>query len=821
MLAARWTTAALLVAATTTAARADAPVDYTREIKPILRQHCVTCHGAKVTKGKLRLDTADLAIKGGSSGPAVVPGKASESYLIDAVKGINGATKMPLKGTPLSAKQVELLILWIDQGAKHPSNEKPDVHPLDHWAWKTPVRPPLPEVKDHQWVRNAIDQFILARLEQDGIRPSPEADKVTLIRRLYFDLLGLPPTIAEVDAFVADDRPDAYERLVDRVLASPHYGERWARHWLDAARYGDTNGFTIDGPRQIWKYRDWVINALNKDLPFDQFALQQMAGDMIPGATVESKTATGFHRNTLINEEGGIDVEQFRDEAVADRVSTTGTVFLGLTLGCARCHDHKFDPITTKEFYQLFAFLNNQSETNLNLTSAENAARKQQIRDKITRIEDELDPLLKAWGAKLTEAERAKLPKDLLSILNLRPDQRSNVQKKTLSDYFKKKVPEFKASFDQIDALTKEEPKFPTTMVLQELSKPRETYIHIQGDFTRKGDKVTPGVPAIMHALSAEKPNRLDLGRWLVDPKNPLIGRVTVNRLWQQYFGRGIVETENDFGTQGTPPSHPELLDWLAVDFVEHGWSLKHMHRLIVTSSTYRQSSRARPDLREIDADNKLLARQSRLRLDAEIVRDNALAVSGLLNPSLGGASVYPPQPEGIYQFTQVKRVWTASSGPDRYRRGLYTYWQRSAPYPALTVFDAPDGTSTCTRRIRSNTPLQALTLLNDMAYLDLARGLAARLLREGPDDDHGRIVFGFRLCMGRQPTDSEAKRLAAYLQLQLTEFAAAPKDARALLVAGTPKGPSLPADADVARWAAWTCYARVLLNLDEFITRE
>jgi mono/diheme cytochrome c family protein len=801
---------------------ADGPVDYLRDIKPIFRQHCVSCHGAKETKARLRLDTAASAIKGGTSGPAVVPGKVADSLLIDAVKGINGATRMPQKGAALTAKQIALLTAWIDQGAKHPAQEKADVSPADHWAFKTPVRPAAPAVKNKGWGQNGIDAFILARLECEGIQPSLEADKVTLLRRVYLDLLGLPPTPEEVEAFRSDTAPDAYDRVVDRLLASPHYGERWARHWLDQARYADTHGFTIDAPREIWKYRDWVIQALNHDLPFDDFVIQQMAGDMLPAATLEQKIATGFHRNTLINEEGGIDREQFRVEAVADRVNTTATVFLGLTLACARCHDHKYDPITTQEYYQIFAFLNNQAEPTLSLGDPRITAQRQAIRTKIQKIEEELHPKLKEFATKLAGADKAKAPKDLTLILNLNPDQRTAGQRQTLSAYFKKQGPDFKAAFEELEALTKAEPKVATTLVLQELAKPRATFIQIGGDFTRKGAKVDPGVPAILHSLDAAKaPSRLDLARWLVDRRNPLLARVTVNRLWQQYFGRGLVETENDFGTQGTPPSHPELLDWLAVEFMDGDWSVKKMHRLIVTSAVYRQASKVRPELREIDPDNKLLARQTRLRLDAEIVRDNALAVSGSLNHQLGGPSVFPPQPEGIYQFTQVQRAWKVSSGEDRYRRGLYTFLQRSAPYPALTVFDAPDGTSSCTRRIRSNTPLQALTLLNDMAYLELARGLAARSLRDGPQEDPGRIAWTFRLCLGRQPTAAEASRLGDYLELQLTGFAASPKDARALLLAGTPKGTTVPPDADVVRWAAWTAYARVLLNLDEFITRE
>jgi mono/diheme cytochrome c family protein len=818
----RFPSALLLLLTLTVLGRADDQVDYVREIKPILRQNCVSCHGAKVTKGKLRLDTAELAIKGGASGPAIVPGKAAKSLLMDAVRGAGDVTPMPFKRPPLSAKQIELLAAWVDQGAKHPANEKPDINPAEHWAFKAPQRQVPALVKDQSWPRSPIDNFILAKLEAAGIKPSPEADKVTLLRRVYLDLLGLPPTPAEVDAFVADISPQAYERIVNRLLASPHYGERWGRHWLDLARYADTNGFTIDAPREIWKYRDWVVDALNRDLPFDRFVVEQMSGDMLPGATLEQKIATGFHRNTLINEEGGIDREQFRVEAVADRVNTTATVFLGLTLGCARCHDHKYDPISTEEYYRVFAFLNNQAEPTLNLADPQIAAKKQEIRDKIKRIEDDLHPKLKEFASKLAEAELAKAPKDLNVILNLTPDQRTEKQRQTLSIYFKKNVPMFKSAFEELDALTKAEPKFPTTLVLQELAKPRDTFVMINGDFTRKGTKVSPGVPGILHSLEASKsPNRLDLARWLVDRKNPLLARVTVNRLWQQYFGRGLVETENDFGTQGSPPSHPELLDWLAVEFMEGGWSLKEIHRLMVTSAVYRQASKVRPELRELDPDNRLLARQTRLRLDAEIVRDNALAVSGLLGDEIGGPPVFPPQPEGIYQFTQVQRAWKVSSGPDRYRRGLYTFLQRSAPYPALTVFDAPDGTSACTRRIRSNTPLQALTLLNDLAYLELARALAARALAAGPAEDKERIVWTFRLCLGRQPTAAESTRLQEYLRQQLEGFAMAPKEAQSLLLAGTPKGTTVPRDADLTRWAAWTAFARVLLNLDEFITRE
>ncbi len=797
------------------------PIDYRGAIKPLLIRHCYECHNAKVHKGGLRVDTAAELRKGGNSGPAVLPGKPAESLLLRAVQGVEDVARMPYKRTPLTKAEIQLLSDWITQGAPSPAGEKAD-DSRGHWAFRPPLRPSLPVVRHEGLARNPIDRFVLARLEREGIVPSVEADRPTLIRRLSLDLIGLPPEPAEVDAFCSDNRPDAYERLVDRLLASPHYGERWGRHWLDLARYADSNGFTIDTPREIWKYRDWVIDAFNHDLPFDEFVIEQFAGDLLPGATTSQKIATGFHRNTLVNEEGGIDHEQFRVEAVADRVNTTGVVFLGLTLGCARCHDHKYDPISTREYYQFFAFLNNQAEPTLDLAAPEVAARRQAIRKRIAGLEERLDEPLKAALAQLPASVKAKEERDLQVILNLRPDQRTSGQKKKLATFFRAKNPAFRKAFDEIDALKKQEPSFPTTLVLAELPRPRDTFVMLGGDFTRKGERVTPGVPSVLHALAgrADKGghNRLDLARWLVDRRNPLIGRVTMNRLWQAYFGKGLVETENDFGTQGSPPTHPELLDWLAVEFPDRGWSLKAMHRLIVTSATYRRASRTRVDLAERDPQNRLLARQNRLRLDAEIVRDNALAVSGLLSRKLGGPSVFPPQPAGIYQFTQVRRPWQTSNGSARHRRGLYTFFQRSAPYPALIVFDAPDSTSACTRRVRSNTPLQALTLLNDQAFVELARGLASRVRAEGGSSVREQVRHAFRLCLTREPLPAEARRLEDYLMEQRQEFQVAPQEARALLAVETR---TATAPAALAERAAWTAVARVLLNLDEFITRE
>lgn len=701
------------------AAAISAPVDYARDVKPLLAEHCYKCHGATQQKNGLRLDTATDALKGGEHGAGFKPGRSADSLIMHVVKGRHpDLAQMPYKRAPLSESQVATLAAWIDEGATAPASEQPES--ARHWAFIPPARPTVPPATNAAArIRNPIDAFIAVRLEEEQIAPSPEADPVTLIRRLSLDLTGLPPAPADVDAFVNDTRPDAYGHVVERLLASPHYGERWGRHWLDVARYADSNGYSIDAPRSIWKYRDWVIDALNRDLPFTRFTVEQLAGDMLPDATPDQKIATGFHRNTQINQEGGIDKEQFRIESIIDRVNTTGTAFLGLTIGCCQCHDHKFDPLTQNDFYGLFAFLNNADEPDLPVTS----------------------------------------------------------------------------------------PVAATTMVMQERAQPRRTYLFIKGDFTRDGGTIVPAVPAVLHPLEKkESPNRLDLAKWLVDPRNPLIARVTVNRLWQQYFGRGIVETENDFGTQGAPPSHPELLDWLATEFMAQNWSLKAMHRLIVHSSTYRQSSRARPELQEIDPNNKFLARQNRLRLDAEIVRDVALSASGLLDARIGGPGVYPPIPEGVLSLGQSKQTWKVSTGGDRYRRGLYTFFFRATAPPALAVFDAPDAFSACTRRLRSNTPLQALTLLNDRQFYELAQGLAARILSEGPKADSDRLEFAFRLCLARAPTPGEKHTLLPLL---------AQPPAAGENPGGAAKG------AEAAELAAWTTIARVLLNLDETITRE
>ena len=714
---------------------------------------------------------------------------------------------MPLKRPPLAGAEVAVLRAWIVAGAPAPAAEVPATPPSKtHWAFVPPSRPAPPAVRRTEWVRNPIDRFILASLERDGIAPSPEADRETLIRRASLDLIGLPPTPAEVEAFLADGRPDAYERLVDRLLASPHYGERWARPWLDLARYADSNGYSIDAPRSIWSYRDWVIDALNRDMPFDAFATEQLAGDLLPNATLAQRVATGFHRNTPINQEGGIDREQFRIESILDRTSTTGTAFLGLTMGCCQCHDHKYDPISQEEYYRLFAFFNNADEPEIPVASPEEVAKRDEAEARIIAYLEGLwdrEPPLRdrqrAWEEGLDMAGRQRQSQEVREASDTPFEKRSREKNRVVFAAFIDQAPGMEAHRKALDAIRAGVPKFATTMVVRERSgTARETHLLVKGDFTRPGRVVAPGVPSVLPPLkeSKDRADRKDLARWLFDPGHPLTARVAVNRIWQGHFGRGLVETENDFGTQGAPPMDADLLDWLATEFVRLGWSQKALHRLIVTSATYRRSSHARPDLESIDPGNRRLARQSRLRLDAELIRDAALASSGLLSPKIGGPSVFPPQPEGVNGFGQIRREWKADTGPDRYRRGLYTFFWRATPHPSLLAFDAPDATRACTRRERSNTPLQALTLLNDEAYIECARALAGRLLADRSLDDSARIDAAYRACLARRPTAAEKGRLVALLGEVRSEEGSSERD-------------------------AWETLARVVLNLDEFITRE
>jgi hypothetical protein len=966
--------------------KAEETIDFARDVRPILSDHCFKCHGNDEEKREagLRLDTAEGAYADLGGYQAVKPHDPETSELIERITADDPDLRMPPadSGLTLDADKIETLRAWIEQGAAYDQ----------HWSFRPIVRPELPATADaaasfEGGLRTAIDAFVLRKLAEAGLAPSPEADRATLIRRVHLDLLGLPPNPAQVAEFLADNSPNAYERMVDRALASPHFGEKWGRHWLDQARYADTNGYTIDSARSMWPYRDWVIAAVNRDLPFDRFTIEQLAGDLLPDASQEQLVATGFHRNTLVNQEGGTDREQFRNEAVVDRVNTTGAVWMGLTVGCAQCHPHKYDPLTQREYYQLFAFFNSGQDANSTSPTvtvagdAQNArlaefdrqiARAKAALAAFDRQRDsqrpasersdgkpitwqvaDLDSFESAGGATFEElsdgslvvggknansdvytitfasptpritalrletlthpslpqggpgragngnfvlndvsasvgeatadwvhatADHSQKDYDVRGVIDDDPasgwaiggTSRANVNRTatlitqplatadkatvtvrltfgpkpagynigrlrlsvTDAPHAKFDLPDpererlaaaLKKLQDQRSAFAK---SIPSTMVMRDLPQPRETHVLIRGDFLRPGDPVKPDAPAFLpempqaeHSADASGDShpirtRLDLARWLVRGDHPLTARVTVNRIWMRLFGRGLVETENDFGLQGTPPTHPELLDWLSAEFMERGWSRKQLIRLIVCSATYRQSSAMRPDVERIDPLNKLLARQSRVRVNAEIVRDLALAASGLLHRKIGGPSVYPPQPDGVYAFTQRRASWPTSKGADRYRRGMYTFFMRSAPHPMLTTFDSPAFNKTCTRRARSNTPLQSLTMANDEALFEAAQALGRRILAAG-DNDRERIDFACRVCFARSPSEREAERLLKFVARQREDFQASPDDARAISGAGDNDS------AQAAEQAAWTITARVLLNLDEFITRE
>lgn len=761
--------ACLSIAATLSAAE---PLSFNRDIRPILSDNCFACHGfdPKHREGGLRLDTFDGATADRDGAHGIVPGKLMDSDIWQRITSDDADVIMPPPKTNkrLTAEQRETIKRWIEQGAPYER----------HWSFEPPKR-------QADVVGHPIDYFVQAKLKEHGLKPAPLASPSTLIRRVSLDLVGLPPTVAEVDEFTKayeKDADAAYRALVERLLASPHYGERWGRWWLDQARYADSNGYSIDAPRQIWKFRDWVIDSLNADMPFDQFTIEQLAGDLLPDAKESQVIATGFHRNTQINQEGGIDKEQFRIDSVFDRVATTGTVWLGLSIGCAQCHDHKFDPIQQTEYYRLFAFLNNQDEPTIKVydPGVDVAALKADFKEAETQLKNKIKERyseITTWEKEMTAEFRKKLAAEVKKSLDKPEAERKLADNVVLFTVIVNPSDEIRIMADRYKELENQLNQGTTTMVMKELDKPRKTTVFIKGDFTRPADEVTAGTPQVLHAFqpSQPTPSRLDLAKWIVDPANPLTARVIVNRVWQQYFGRGIVETENDFGTQGTSPTHPEMLDWLATELIAKKWSLKELHRLIVSSHTYRQSSAARSDLQEVDPNNYWLARQSRLRLDAEVVRDVALSASGLLSPKLGGPPVYPPIPDGVMGQGQVKRDWIVSKGEDKFRRGLYTFVYRASPPPSLTVFDAPDGFSSCTRRIRSNTPLQALTLLNDSSFFEFASELEKIIKRDG-------LETAFKRCTTRLPTEEELSVLK-----QLDTLSA----------------------------------ARVMLNLDETLTRE
>ena len=871
-------------------------------------------------------------------------------------------------------------------------------------------------VKNKKWVHNPIDDFVLARLEKEKLKQSPEADRVTLIRRLSLDLIGLPPTPKEVDSFLADKSPDAYEKVIERLLASPHYGERWGRHWLDAARYADTNGYEKDRERSIWPYRDWVISAFNRDLPFDEFTIEQLAGDLLPEPTLQQRVATGFLRNSMLNQEGGVEPEQFGHEAIVDRVEAVGRAWLGLTIQCAQCHNHKFDPISQREYYQMFAFLNNDDEPFLEVPTDAEANKRKEILAKIRELEEKaikettnLTARMAAWEVNLADAQgnwmildptdwhnfaskfEKQLGKSLLAggdpsaggtmkvwietpltnITGFRLEALKNpnlpyggpgfinkgtflIKEFTVEAYpltnatsftnvvkFSRAVADMEAPrFSVTNAIdgvkdkggwcpattpdarnenhvavfeTKEPVGFPggtkffitlhesaggdsgldghvvgcfrlsattnsnlkadplsaserkilatppekrtkeqtlalfkkfrlndggfmelnkqisdaftnwpypaTTLALQERTPPRVTHILKRGDRLRPSEEIQPDTPALLHPFPNDAPrNRLGLAKWIVDPNNPTTARVIVNRVWQNYFGQGLVTTPEDFGVRAEAPSHPELLDWLAREFCDSGWSFKKLHRLIVTSAAYRQSSKVTPELYTRDPYNRLLARGPRFRVEAEVVQDIALSASGLLNPKIGGPSVYPPIPGNVGDQVYGGFTWPETKGADRYRRGIYTLWKRSLPFPTLSAFDMPSGETSCTRRVRSDTPLQALTTLNEKTFLEAAQALALRAIKEGGADDRSRVRYAFRLCTGRAPTDSEAGVLLKFWHEQFNYFE---NHTAAALKVAMPDIKQLPEEANAHKVAAWAMVSRAILNLDETITNE
>jgi mono/diheme cytochrome c family protein len=1007
-----------------------AAVSFAREIRPILSDNCFQCHGPDQAKRKagLRLDLRDAALKPAESGAkAIVPRKPDESELLRRITTGDETERMPPAKNgkrKLTEAQIAMLRRWIEQGASYQT----------HWAFVPPVRPQLPAVQNSDWIRTPIDRFVLARLERDKLQPSSPTERVTQLRRLYLDLIGLPPSVAEVDAFLVDKSGQAYEHVVERLLKSPHYGERWARHWLDAARYADSDGFEKDKSRQVWAYRDYVINALNKDLPYSQFIIEQLAGDLLPGATQEQIVATGFLRNSMLNEEGGIDPEQFRMDAMFDRMDAIGKSVLGLTIQCAQCHSHKFDPLTQEEYYRLFAFINNDYEAQRVVYSAdeqmkvadlvrqmrdieadlqhrtpdwearmakweqevsknqpewtvlaiENAGDNGQryipqkdgsvlalgyaptkhttemravtmlkgitafrlelltdpnlpcngpgrsfkgtcalteftveatpvhAKDKKTKVkfsggsadfnppskplEPNFDDKSKnkritgpiqmaidgngntAWGIDAGPGRRNQdrkavfqcaqkvgadggtvlmfhlqqnhggwnsddhmnnnlgrfrisattaggpvtadpLPKRVRDILAIPRDRRTSAQAAGVFSYWRTTVPEWKEANERIESLWNDWPNGSTSLTLQAREEPRLTHLLMRGDWLKPGKPVTADVPAFLNPLPpGHDSTRLTFARWLVDRRAPTTARVFVNRIWQAYFGTGLVATPEDFGVQSEAPSHPELLDWLACEFMDSGWSVKHIQNLIVNSATYQQSSRVTPEMLERDPNNRLLARGPRFRVEGEIVHDIALAASGLLNPKVGGRSVMPPAPAFLFlpPASYAPFPWVDETGPEKYRRGLYTFRRRSTPFPVLQTFDAPNGDFSCVRRQRSNSPLQALAALNEGLFVECAQALARATLADGGGKDADRVVYAFRRTLGRSPSAGERQDLLELLNKERQRLAEGKLKA-ADIVGKTP----VPDGATPELLAAYTLVARVLLNLDETITKE
>jgi hypothetical protein len=802
-------------------------VNFSREVRPILASKCFQCHGhdEQARKAKLRLDVRESAIKPAKDGEiAIVPNHVEKSELLKRITTTDEDDVMPPAKTSarLTGAQVATLRKWIEEGAEY----------SPHWAYIKPVRATPPVVKDKAWPANEIDRFILARLEHEGLAPAARADRYALIRRLSIDLTGLPPTVAEADAFAADASADAYEKLVDRLLSQPTYGERWAQPWLDLARYADSQGYANDPDRTIWRWRDWLIQSLNQNKPFDQFTIEMLAGDLLPNPTTDQLIATGFHRNTLTNTEGGTTVEEFRSAAIVDRVNTTMQAWTATTIMCCQCHSHKYDPFSQTEYYQLYAILNNTQDNN----GADDSPTIEAARVGKEKELDELKPRLAEAKRKLDEenkkidAGRAEweksvkaesMPKEIAAIFVKAAKDRKKDEQEKLTVYYRTQVsPAFKQLNEDFQKLEQSQKALVVTTPVLKEGKPRETHIHLRGNYLAQGDKVEPGLPAIFPAPPAGEPmNRLTLARWLVSKDHPLTARVAVNRLWEELFGIGIVETSEDFGTQGELPSHPELLDWLATEYIGSGWNTKHMLKLMVMSATYRQASAVSENLEHRDPYNRLLARGPRVRLSAEEVRDEALFASGLLSGKMFGPPCQPPKPNfGLSAAFGGSTDWKADTGEERYRRAVYIRIRRNAPYPSMATFDAADRTYCTIRRGRTNTPLQALVTLNDPCFIEAAQALARRVVAEGGASVESRMAFAFRTCLTRPPTSQELARLVELYHQTLTQYDQSPKQAESM--ATKPLGPA-GKDANLRDLAAWTVVANVLFNLDETLAKR
>lgn len=813
-------------------------IQFSRDVRPILKKHCLACHGAENREGGLRFTSRSEALLPGDSGRrAIVEMHPEKSHMLHRVQTNDEETRMPLDRPKLSASEISILRRWIKEGAKWSDEKSPQ-----HWAYVAPVRPALPKLEETVSIHNEIDRFVFAELASRKLRPEPPAEPARLLRRLHLDLVGLPPTVEEVDAFLKDPSDAAYDMVVDRLLASKHYGEKWARQWLDLARYSDSNGYQADQIRSLWAYRDWVIEALNQDMPFDRFTIEQIAGDLLPNATLSQQIATGFHRATTCNVEAGVDPEGNRVDQIIDRVNTTGTVWLGTTLECAQCHNHKYDPFSQKDYYQLFAFFNNtpleveQANENsvqfnfwgpkieLPLTPAQQHER-DRLKTRWEKAQNEFSQACESkrqqWQNELDQESRKKLPQNIQEIL-LKED-RTQKQIDDLNTHVAERFQELTEQRAQVDQLRRKYDLLTpsTTLVMREQEEGRETHILIRGNFLNKGEKVNAETPSILPAFpNGVARNRLGLAKWLVSRDNPLTARVAVNRWWTEIFGRGIVATSEDFGTQGDLPTHRDLLDWLAVEFMEKGWSIKHIHKLIVMSATYRQDSRQSRLKQRIDPDNRWLSRGPRFRLAAESIRDNALCIGGLLSERSGGPPVYPPQPKGLWRQTgRNEPVYRIAMDEKRFRRGIYVVWRRAAPYPSFVNFDAPDRMSCVVQRPRTNTPLQALTLLNDQVYVEAARSLALRVLRERDGSSDEQMEYAFRLCVSRKPTHQEVSLLAKALFEEKARLTKSPFDLN--LILENFDQATIPHHVDQTELAAWFCIANVLLNLDETITKS